>query len=43
MPDCCTTEKDSHTEPDILVIGGGSARFSAAITGAESGSKVVIA
>jgi len=43
MSDCCNNENNAHTEPDILVIGGGSAGFSAAITAAESGAKVVIA
>ena len=43
MSDCCNTDQNAHTEPDILVIGGGSAGFSAAITAADSGAKVVIA
>ena len=43
MSDCCSKETDINTEPDILVIGGGSAGFSAAITAAEEGAKVVIA
>jgi len=43
MSDCCTNEKKSYTEPDIVVIGGGSAGFSAAITAADVGAKVVIA
>lgn len=49
MSDCCssetpdsTIEKES-TRPDLLVIGGGSGGFSAAITAAESGTDVVIA
>ncbi len=49
MSDCCK-EKEScdsgnekNTTPDLLVIGGGSAGFSAAITAAESGANVVIA
>lgn len=49
MSDCCK-EKEScdsgseeNTKPDVLVIGGGSAGFSAAITAAESGANVVIA
>jgi len=49
MSDCCSKEnscdsvKEKNTAPDLLVIGGGSAAFSAAITAAESGAKVVIA
>jgi len=42
MSQCCD-EQYSITAPDILVIGGGSAGFSAAITAADSGAKVVIA
>ncbi|GJL72013.1 MAG: mercuric reductase [Nitrosomonas sp.] len=40
MSDCCS--KENYT-PDLLVVGGGSAGFSAAITAAESGASVVIA
>lgn len=40
MSDCCSKE---NTAPDLLVIGGGSGGFSAAITAAESGANVVIA
>ncbi|MEX2124949.1 MAG: mercury(II) reductase [Woeseia sp.] len=43
MSDCCDKKKGLHTEPDILVIGGGSAGFSAAITAAEKGANVVMA
>jgi len=43
MSECCANENDTNTEPDILVIGGGSAGFSAAITAAEGGANVVIA
>ncbi|HBR67779.1 MAG TPA: mercury(II) reductase, partial [Rhodospirillaceae bacterium] len=49
MSDCCGTKescdngKKENTTPDLLVIGGGSAAFSAAITAAESGVRVVIA
>lgn len=39
----CDSGKKQNTTPDVLVIGGGSAGFSAAITAAESGAKVVIA
>ena len=42
MSQCCD-EQYSITAPNILVIGGGSAGFSAAITAADSGAKVVIA
>lgn len=40
MSDCCETK---NTSPDILVIGAGSAGFSAAITAAEAGAQVVMA
>ncbi|HNP51288.1 MAG TPA: mercury(II) reductase [Nitrosomonas nitrosa] len=40
MSDCC---ENKNTSPDILVIGAGSAGFSAAITAAETGAQVVIA
>lgn len=40
MSDCCETKT---TSPDILVIGAGSAGFSAAITAAEEGAQVVVA
>ncbi len=46
--DCClldsTRENLTNTDakPDVLVIGGGSAGFSAAITAAESGARVVV-
>lgn len=49
MSDCCSkesamhNEKNANIEPDILVIGGGSAGFSAAITAAEVGARVIIA
>ncbi len=43
MSNCCSAEEVRHTQPDILVIGGGSAGFSAAITAAELGANVVIA
>ncbi len=32
----------TDTKPDVLIIGGGSAGFSAAITAAETGARVVI-
>ncbi len=37
MADCCTPKKDGF---DLLVIGAGSAGFSAAITAAEAGARV---
>jgi mercuric reductase len=49
MSDCCSTKesrdsgKKESSTPDVLVIGGGSAGFSAAITAAENGAEVVIA
>lgn len=39
MSDCCAKE---NTSPDILIIGAGSAGFSAAITAAEAGAQVVV-
>ena len=40
--DCCTpANRDGHT-PDLLVIGAGSAGFSAAIRGSELGLKVAL-
>lgn len=42
MSDSCD-RKHPQAAPDILVIGAGSAGFSAAITAADSGAKVVIA
>ena len=49
MSDCCSTnsyctdKKKEVAHPDLLVIGGGSGGFSAAITAAENGVKVVVA
>lgn len=49
MSDCCSSQdpekgsNNENTRPDLLVIGGGSGGFSAAITAAESGASVVIA
>ncbi|MAU39997.1 MAG: mercury(II) reductase [Kordiimonas sp.] len=50
MSDCCPSikpqegnDKKQNITPDVLVIGGGSAGFSAAITAAESGANVAIA
>jgi mercuric reductase len=49
MSDCCSSEtpdntfEKENTRPDLLVIGGGSGGFSAAITAAEMGANVVIA
>jgi len=41
MKDCCSDKKSGGY--DLLVIGAGSAGFSAAITAAETGAKVLIA
>ncbi len=46
--DCCLLDHareaaTTETKPDVLIIGGGSAGFAAAITVAESGARVVIA
>src|SRR5579863_4944980 len=50
MSDCCTLDEapsalkeSAETKPGILIIGAGSAAFSAAITAAESGARVVMA
>lgn len=43
MSDCCANERSGGATPDILVIGGGSAGFSAAIAAADEGVKVIIA
>ncbi len=43
MSDDSHKSKLINTEPDLLVVGGGSAGFSAAITAAEAGANVVIA
>jgi mercuric reductase len=49
MSDCCPTERAGSgantetTKPDLLVIGGGSGGFSAAIAAANIGGNVVIA
>jgi len=43
MSDCCEPENTQSTTPDLLVIGAGSAGFSAAITAADAGTAVVIA
>ena len=49
MSDCCSTKRAGSganieaVKPDLLVIGGGSGGFSAAITAADIGCNVVIA
>ncbi len=50
MSDCCSVEEapplhqqSADRKPDILIIGVGSAAFSAAITAAESGARVMMA
>jgi mercuric reductase len=46
--ECCLLDKtpgkaeNGNTKPDIMVIGGGSGGFAAAIAAAESGARVVI-
>ena len=43
MNDCCATgEKGQHNGYDLVVIGAGSAGFSAAITAADRGAKVAL-
>ncbi len=42
MPDRGDNKMQMNTKPDLVVIGGGSAGFSAAITAAEAGADVVI-
>ncbi|MDT8410482.1 MAG: FAD-binding protein [Wenzhouxiangellaceae bacterium] len=41
MTDCCAS-KDNDRHYDIAVIGAGSAGFSAAITAAEQGARVLL-
>ncbi len=43
MPDCCGKQGHFPADPDLLVIGAGSAGFSAAITAAQAGATVVLA
>lgn len=43
MSYCHTPRNNKSTEPDLLVVGAGSAGFSAAITAADAGARVVIA
>jgi len=43
MSDYCAQESTNSANPDVLVIGAGSAGFSAAITAADAGATVVIA
>jgi len=43
MADCREPENTQSTTPDLLVIGAGSAGFSAAITAADAGANVIIA
>lgn len=46
MTDCCNSSNKKHqavdTSPDLLIIGAGSAGFSAAITAAEMGASAVL-
>lgn len=42
MEDCCTPTNGNGTDYDLAVIGAGSAGFSAAITAAEQGARVVL-
>nr|WP_015061093.1 mercury(II) reductase [Pseudomonas sp. K-62]BAM13929.1 mercury reductase [Pseudomonas sp. K-62] len=44
MSDCCSTqsENDSKRRYDVIVVGAGSAGFSAAITAAEQGAQVAL-
>jgi len=43
MTDCCEPENTRWMTPDLLVVGAGSAGFSAAITAADAGANVIIA
>lgn len=42
MNDCCTTPGPARNDFDLVVIGAGSAGFSAAITAAEAGKRVAL-
>lgn len=42
MSDCCKPEKSGSDRFDLVVIGAGSAGFSAAITAAEEGARVAL-
>lgn len=43
MSDCCNpVDRPQHKKYDLVVVGGGSAGFSAAITAAEQGAQVAI-
>src|SRR5436309_9829490 len=44
MSDCCNTQRESDGKGryDLVVIGAGSAGFSAAITAAEQGAQVAL-
>ncbi len=42
MADCCSADGNRGDAPDVLVVGAGSAGFSAAITAAELGASVTM-
>ncbi|OWY59056.1 mercuric reductase, partial [cyanobacterium TDX16] len=42
MSDCCTPSGDIAKTYDLVVVGAGSAGFSAAITAAEQGARVAL-
>ena len=44
MSDCCNTQRESDGKGryDLVVVGAGSAGFSAAITAAEQGAQVAL-
>lgn len=42
MSDCCTPASDNAGRYDLVVVGAGSAGFSAAITAAEQGAQVAL-
>ena len=42
MTDRCTPEKSDSDSFDVIVIGAGSAGFSAAITAADEGARVAL-
>lgn len=42
MSECCTPEKSVSESFDVIVIGAGSAGFSAAITAADEGARVAL-